>query len=205
MQGKRPIAFLSRGTSWSYTSVETDRLLAFSHQTAEPSSACDLHVSGAGSIALTLGRATGEERQATRIQTFQVVEALISELLLLAKHCRDRAATTGPVRVRSGIWPVTKRWPAKLMEVDSDFGDGPGQIRATPATTEAVLELDDLADAGPTLIKGVHRLATGLFQHFGHPESQQTRADGALRGGMWGSAKQAAFDWTQQNGVSFVA
>jgi hypothetical protein len=64
-----------------------------------------------------------------------------------------------------------------------------------------VFGVDDVAEDGPPLVSATYKLATGLFQAFGHPEALQMTSDGAIRIRYWRDGRQELTAWASAAGV----
>lgn len=189
MVGHDPL-IVHRGSLWRRTLVGgTDWLLADSaHDDARMLRrlACALHRSGAGSMAVPVKLLRFDE-PAAKVVDQQVVDAVISGLVFLAQHARDRAAAAGNASLRATITPVTRDAPAIPTSVAAARLKRPARSRAVtePPVATAVADLDDLTQFGPALLRAARVLTTGLVQKFRHPETPQITRDGHLQLQHW--------------------
>jgi hypothetical protein len=212
MTGTTPLIVV-RDSRWQRTLLRAGRLIADSSlENDEPTAkfggfrrlSCVLHQSGAGSFAVPVAR-TAADDPAVAVDSSGMVDAVLSGLVFLAGHARDRAAAGGGASLRATVWPVDNRVPTVLTRLDGrGFRDSLGSthVMSSPVAT-AVADLDDLAASGPPMVAVAHTLATGLMQEFGHPEAQEIAEDGTLRLEWWPRECQSILrSWAERVGVS---
>ena len=128
--------------------------------------------------------------------------AIMSGLLQLATHARDRAAAGGNALVRAQVFPVSPMRPAGLGQNRfhgfADSRGGPAWI-TQPPVAETAAALDDLAHPCPELITASALLADEIGQAFGVPEMGQLSREGKVRRRYWSNPQIVT--WAEQNGI----
>jgi hypothetical protein len=97
------------------------------------------------------------------------VIAVMSGLLQLAQHARDRAAAGGNALVRAQVFPVSPMRPTGLGHTRfRGFADPRGSpaLITQPSVAEAAAALDDLAQPCPGLVAASALLADEIGQAF---------------------------------------
>jgi Putative DNA-binding domain len=202
--GRQPF-ILNRGIFWRRVSVGSRRLVADGTLNSGRSRwlACELHESGAGSFAAAVVDRRRGDGASSPLDDEAVVNVMWSGLRFLARHARDRAAAGGSASARATVWPVSEELPARLTHHRfHGFSEVLGErILISPPVSEAVFDIDDLAEDGPTLVSATYALATGLFQEFAYPEALQMTSGGAIRIKYWGQSRQELTTWASAAGV----
>lgn len=198
-------------TPWRRTFIRAGRLIADAGVSPVPTdgrfsgSACVLHQSGAGTIAIPLPHLIVSS--ALAIDTYSLVNAIMSGLVFLARHARDRAGTGGNASLRAIIWPIDPNQPKLgLVQIDRlGFRNpvGSTSVSHPPALAAAVADVDDLAVSGPEMLMATYTLCTGLVQEFGYPEIDHITRDGQLQMRFWpAEVENSLRSWAAQVGVS---
>jgi Putative DNA-binding domain len=204
-----------------YTRAWTGRRRLLADGTGDQSplarwAALDLHTNGAGVYAVQIADLT--KRHELRgspaadndalppvqlVDDESVVLEILSGLLVLAQHARDRAATGGGVLLRAQIHPISAQRPTQIGHTRS-FGGSRSRHSLTepPPPAETSAALDDLAAAGSDLVAVACRLADELGQAFGVPEMGQLTSDGQIRRKYWNHDMQAnVVAWAEANDI----
>jgi hypothetical protein len=171
----------------------------------------ELHSDGSGFFGMCvrdfaqrpLGQPPAEEEpRAQLLQDEGIVFAIMSGLLQLATHARDRTAAGGNALVRAQIFPVSPMRPTGLGQNRfhgfADSRGGPALI-TQPPVAETAAALDDLADHCPDLITASALLADEIGQAFGVPEMGQLSREGEVRRRYWSNPQIVT--WAEQNGI----
>ncbi len=130
------------------------------------------------------------------------VIAVMSGLLHLARHARDRAAAGGNALMHAQVYPISPERPVELGHLDRfGFADSLGTVVLTsqPPAAEAVAPLDDLAEPGPVLIQAAALLVNQIGHAFGTAELGQLSSDGRIRSRYW--THTPITDWAEQHGI----
>lgn len=130
--------------------------------------------------------------------------AVISGLLQLGRHARDRAAAGGSAIVRAQIYPVAPDQQAVLVNTrDVGFNDrlGDRALTAPQRPAEAVSDLDGLAQPGTALIEVSALLANEIGQSFGVAELGQLSLTGQIRRRYWSIYQSQIEAWARNNDV----
>jgi len=170
----------------------------------------ELHSDGSGFFGLCvrdlaqrpLGQPPGEEQPRPQLlQDEGIVFAIMSGLLQLAMHARDRAAAGGNALIRAQVFPVCPMRPAGLGQIRfHGFVDSRGPAWITqPPVAETAAALDDLARPCPELITASALLADEIGQAFGVPEMGQLSREGKVRHRYW--SNRQIVTWAEQNGI----
>ena len=202
------------GINFRRPSVGPRRLLADGTMNSSPQAkwaSLELHTDGSGVCALSVPdmmERQGPEapRQGDpphqRVGDESLTIAVISGLLLLAQHARDRAAAGGNALTRAQIHPISPARPTGLGHTRHyGFPDplGDRELTVPPPPAEAMAELDDLAQPGPVVAAAAAQLVNEIGQAFGVAEMGQLSRDGLLRRGYW--SQQQIIRWAEQNGI----
>jgi hypothetical protein len=174
----------------------------------------ELHTDGSGVFGLSVPNLTlqprlappqGDEPLERWVQDEGLVIAVMSGLLLLAQHARDRAAAGGSALIRAQIFPISEGQPTRLAQT-RPFGMpdtlGDRVLTMPPPPAEAAAELDDLAQAGPMLAAATALLVDDIGQAFGVPEMSQLTHDGQLRRPYWGDPQ--IITWTEEHRIEVI-
>lgn len=219
MEIRRRPTITNEGVGINRTRVGRRRLLAdgTSNYAAESRFiSLELHTDGSGAFALSVSklgarRATAQrggepEDSGRQVVTDEGIAAgIVSGLLQLGRHARDRAAAGGTALIRAQLHPVGESRPTTIGHTRF-YGMGETrtgeqyQVRADPA--EAAAAVDDLAQPGPALIEAAALLLDELGQAFGVPEMGQLTRDGRIRRGYWNSSRQSEIvQWAEAYGI----
>ncbi|MBQ1009396.1 ATP-binding protein [Micromonospora sp. M51] len=176
----------------------------------------ELHTDGSGVFALAVSnlgsrRATaqrgGEPDDSGRqvVTDEGIATGIVSGLLQLGQHARDRAAAGGTALIRAQLHLVAESRPTTIGHTRF-YGMGETrtgeqyQVRADPA--EAAASVDDLAQAGPGLIEAAALLLDELGHAFGVIEMGQLSRDGRVRRRYWSSSRHPEIvKWAEANGI----
>jgi hypothetical protein len=170
---------------------------------------CELHESGAGVYASNVETPSESitAPSVTWIGDQVIVHGIASALRILARHARDRAGTGGLATLRATIYPGAQLPPLELVR----FLDQSGPQRlvrqsiGAPPVSDTVGVIDDIAEDSPALLAATYRLASGLFQDFGHPEAEQLNREGAIRSPFWNEAYKAGLiSWATAAGITVL-
>ncbi|MFI8802747.1 helix-turn-helix domain-containing protein [Micromonospora chalcea] len=219
MEIRRRPTIINEGVGINRTRVGRRRLLAdgTSNYAAESRFvSLELHTDGSGAFALgvsNLGsrRATAQrggepDDSGRQVVTDEGIAAgIVSGLLQLGRHARDRAAAGGTALIRAQLHPVGESRPTTIGHTRF-YGMGETrtgeqyQVRVDPA--EAAAAVDDLAQPGPALIEAAALLLDELGQAFGVPEMGQLTRDGRIRRSYWNSSRQSEIvQWAEAYGI----
>lgn len=138
-----------------------------------------------------------------RVADETLVIAVMSGVLLLARHARDRAAAGGNALMRAQIYPISEAQPTGLGHTRFyGFPDELGDrvLTAQPPAAETVAELDDLAQGGSVLAAASGMLVNEIGQAFGLPEMVLISRDGKLRRPAWGPSHYM-ITWAEGQGI----
>jgi hypothetical protein len=166
-----------------------------------------LHQSGAGTIAIPLLDHIVDSTAA--VDTYSVVNAVMSGLVFLGRHARDRAAAGGNASLRATIWPADRNKPLALVHVDRNgFRNLLGSALASypPVVATGVAEVEDLAAGGASMLSATHALCTGLVQEFGYPEVDHITRGGQIQLDYWPAEVEVSLQtWAARVGVSVIS
>lgn len=180
--------------------------------------ALDLHCDGAGVYSLLVADLTKHRQPwippsedsdspppVQLVDDESVVVAILSGLLRLAEHARDRAAVGGGVLLRAQLYPVSPERPTRIGH-SRNFGIGdsrsPRSLTEPPLPAETSASLDDITSPNPDLIAVACRLANELGQAFGVPELGQLSPDGDVRRRYWKHGVQATLSkWAEAHDI----
>ena len=202
------------GINFRRPSVGRRRLLADGTSDSSPQAkwvSLELHTDGSGACSLSVPDLMDRRRPEAsregeplhqRVGDESLVIAVISGLLLLAKHARNRAAAGGNALMRGQIYPISPQRPTGLGHtrhygVPDPLGDR--ELIVPPPAAEAAAELDDLAQPGPVLAAAAAQLVNEIGQAFGVAEMGQLSRDGQIRQPYW--SQQQIIRWAEQNGI----
>jgi hypothetical protein len=132
------------------------------------------------------------------------MQGLITGLLTLGQHARDRAAAGGNLLVRATLVPTAR--PIEIGHARSmGFGDSRSsrswaQVPVTPAETSA--SLDEVASPGVPLVQTARLLADQIGQVFGIAEMKQVSANGVIQLRYWkGVDRSQVAAWAKANSL----
>ncbi|WP_328468911.1 ATP-binding protein [Actinoplanes sp. NBC_00393] len=192
------------------STVRRRRLVATSSpEISQPTTnkVCELHADGSGAFAKSVESVSRDDvqRQERFVDSDQLVMGIATGLRRLGRHARDTAGAGGLANMQATVWTRT---PTKLMLVSSvgwpNEPVGRGFIEGN-VTSDSVADLDDLAVDGPGLVAATWRLANGLFQDFGTPETMLVTREGGIRLPYWYRDVQAPIrQWAAEFGVEIL-
>jgi hypothetical protein len=173
----------------------------------------DLHGDGAGAFGFELhdmrqqfGGFDSEGHAEHLVSDEMIVVGVLSGLVRLAAHARDRAAAGGNAVVRATIVHSVLATSVRVGH-SRQFGQ-PSNRSATNmpldgAVAEAVAPLEDLASPGPILISTAASLVDELGQAFGIAEMGQVSRAGEIRRRYWGTGwAKLVEDWASKHGIA---
>jgi hypothetical protein len=205
------------GLNFQRPSVGRRRLLADGTSDSSPLAkwaSLELHTDGSGACSLCVPNLMEGQRQEIRgeaephqrVGDESLAIAVISGLLSLAKHARDRAAAGGNALMRAQIYPISPERRTGLGHTRfHTFPDplGDRELMVPPPAAEAAAQLDDLAQPGPVLAAAAAQLVNEIGQAFGVAEMRQLSRDGQIRRPNW--SQQQIIRWAEQNGIEVVS
>ncbi|MGV9362283.1 AlbA family DNA-binding domain-containing protein [Amycolatopsis sp. NPDC003731] len=130
--------------------------------------------------------ATDDENSVRIVADEWVTYGLISGLLHLGKHARDRAATNGLATVRAQL--VFIQGSPKLFGIGNNrtgFNTHGTKLVRPPEVSSTVVDIDTISTPSRDLMIVVKQLSNQIFQGFGIPESMQITDAGEMRKGAW--------------------
>ncbi len=145
------------------------------------------------------------EPQPQMIHDEAPVIAVLSGLLHLARHARDRAAAGGNALIRAQIYPISPQRSTELGHLHPQgFTDSLGTAALTkqPPVAEAAAALDDLAQSGNLLTQASALLVNEIGHVFGIAELGQISRDGRIRRRYW--AHTPITTWAEQRGIGIT-
>lgn len=223
--GKEAWKVVPRGVSFRRARVGRRRLVADGGHDSPLADwvLAEYHSDGSGTHALRLGdlheRARNERARNERpeeadnihalVDDEMLVAAIITGLLRLAEHARDRAMTGGNAVVRAHLLPSPE---VKAIEIGHSRMHGFPESRSQLAVAgevipaEASADLDDLAAPGPALAATAAQLANELAQSFGIAELGQLTTDGKFRTRYWSNRATGGRpqQWAEANGIGVI-
>jgi hypothetical protein len=199
------------------------RRLIVSEGSSRSSARAELHRDGSATIALALnGRILADEDEEAQLLTAEpgeVVFSLMCALPFLATHARDRAASSGPARVRVALVADMAVHPTQARVLDLSRAEpvpfrvdrvDPGSGRRVPmapepcnyATAHASVLLDELADLDRGLLQATAALSDELLQAYGYPESGLITRAGQLHPQLFSRRNSGAVEkWARERGL----
>jgi len=208
-----------RGVSFRKAQVGHRRLLADGSMSDSPRAnwvSAEYHADGAGAYGLRV--ADLRERASVSLTTpdepaeknellddVMIAAAVLTGLIRLARHARDRAAAGGTALVRAQLLPSLDA---------AGIGIGHTRFHGFPETagsivspdhvrhSDAAASLDDLADAGTELVRVAAALCDELGQVFGLAEQCQFTPDGEIRRRYWsGESQRQVVAWAERHAI----
>lgn len=132
-----------------------------------------------------------------------VAAAILTGLIRLARHARDRAAAGGIALVRAQLLPSLAATSIGIGHLRFHGLPESAGAAASPDEiwhSDAAANLDELADPGPELIRVAAALCDELGQAFGLPQQCQfARDDGSMLRRYWKSPQ--AMEWAEASGI----
>ena len=168
-----------------------------------------LHSDGTGTTAQALWdlnrRATpdqeGEPAQYL-VSDEAIIECVISGVLLLTEHARDRAQAAGQALIRVQLLNRTGRSFALGSTRAYGFPEALGgsfAVNELPVA-ETLADLDDIGSSTVELLVAVHAVLTDVVQSFGVVELAQISDDGRIRRPYWNSQRMPYVQrWAETN------
>jgi hypothetical protein len=133
--------------------------------------------------------------------------AIVTGLLRLAQHARDRAAAGGGLLVHARLIRPSNRNAVEIGHTRQGFGQSRSEFAhdEVPAAESFAL-IDDLADPGPPLLTTAAALANELAQSFGIAELGQVTPDGRIRSRYWRDTRDDGplGSWARAAGVEMT-
>jgi hypothetical protein len=210
----QPATIIANNIAFRRASVGPRRLLADGTMNNSPLArwvSLDLHADGSGAYAAGVLDLHERHRMNTApeggprpqmIQDEALVIAVLSGVLQLARHSRDRAAAGGSALLHAQIYPVSPQRPTELGHLQPPgFIDALGTrvLSAQPPAAEAVAQLDDLAQPSPALVQASALLISGIGHAFGVAELGHLSREGQIRRRYWAHTPITA--WAEQHGI----
>lgn len=209
-----------RGVSFRKALVGHRRLLADGSMSDSPRASwvsAEYHADGAGAYGLRLAdlrerhasaSLTAPDEPAERnelLDDVMIAAAVLTGLIRLARHARDRAAAGGTALVRAQLLPSLDA---------AGIGIGHTRFHGFPETagsivspddvrhSDAASSLDDLADPGTELVRVAAALCDELGQVFGLAEQCQFTPDGEIRRRYWsGESQREVVAWAERHAI----
>jgi hypothetical protein len=132
---------------------------------------------------------------------------LLSGLLRLGQHARDRAATSGNALLRFELVMPESGRAVELGWSRSFGGSRPSTATlGRPFIAEAAVEIDAIATAGPDLVAASARVGSEIVQAFGFAELLQFTVDGRIPFSYWdrNGWRVVLSRWAKEHGVTIV-
>jgi hypothetical protein len=167
----------------------------------------ELHADGAGSVVMPFAPVAPGQQIPVYVE--DTTRMIMSGLLHLARHARDRAAASGIASLRCriiGSHSSTEALPLLAVRENTLTRQAMpyGPVSPTSATGVANALLDDLADGGASLLSAVAVLVNDLFQSFGVAEVPLITLDGQIRPTEWGTLRPAITAWAASAGAACI-
>jgi Putative DNA-binding domain len=195
-------------------SVGRRRLLADGTRDNSPLTAwvtVELHADGAGVYGLMVPDLYSRDRTMRPdlpqlVFDESLVIAVLSGLLYLARHGRDRTAAGGNAVARAQLLPISGDRPMAVGHMRLGVADSrsPNALEVSPGPAEAVTALDVIAQPGPELFSVAAVLSDEIGQAFGVPEMGQLTHGGELRLPYWSphTWRNEMVAWAKQHGIT---
>jgi hypothetical protein len=170
----------------------------------------ELHTDGSGVYVVRVAALSRPHRsdddRTLLIDDEWIALGIVSGLLRLAQHARDRAAAGGNVLVRVQLVIAGSNPQLLRIAHTRQFGLADARDQRPPVIwpkpAEAAADLDDLAQPGPPLIAAAAALLDELGQGHGVPEMGQLSRDGEIRRKYWGANwNRSVTTWAAQHGI----
>lgn len=213
----QPSTIVGNGTSIRRVRVGRRRLLAdgtLDHSPLAKWASLELHTDGSGVYGVRIADLHERQRrtlppdmdepQPQLADDESITLGIMSGLIHLAQHARDRAAAGGIALVRAQLFPISPERPTEIGHSRQFSGEARSThaLTAAPWPAEAAAPLDELAEPGPALVAAAALLVDELGQAFGVPEMGQLARDGRLRRRYWNHEWQAQIvAWAQHHGI----
>ncbi len=212
------VSIIGRGITFARASVGRRRLLADGSHGNSPTAgwvSVELHRDGSGVYGVRVADLNerewhtneDDENRVQLIDDESIADALLSGMVRLAVHARDRAAAGGTALVSAQLVPAAGDSPTGIGHTRQfGFGHSRGQsaLKAPPAA-EASASIDDLAQPGKPLVATAALLMDELAQWFGIPEMGQLTRDGRVRRRYWSHRTVARMEaWVEGSDVEIV-
>ncbi|MDX2974573.1 AlbA family DNA-binding domain-containing protein [Kribbella solani] len=178
----------------------------------------EYHSDGAGAYSLRIGALSDGRRMmqgddAAERQVLDdesIVIAVLTGVHRLAMHARDRAAAGGNAIIRARLSPKLGSTDIHIGYARGDglaFGEtwGSSSTEEAKSPAETVVDIDQVADAGPSLIAVASHLISELGQNFGFAEMAQLTPSGQIRRQYWIPQMLPLIEqWAQSNGIELI-
>ncbi|QKW28263.1 ATP-binding protein [Streptomyces seoulensis] len=206
-----------------HVSVGSHRLIVEQRSGQADSDLVHLYDDGSGIWAQPLQTSVdNDEDPADRVRSLAgdfLAHRLMSALVFLASHARDRCGVVGTVAVEvdlvDGMYahPYAPPPPMPLpgqaarreaypLAVDQVPPFPSGTHCATAAQAEVTALVDDLADGSTGLVQAASLLADHLFHTFGIPEAHCITAAGGIRAAAWQLTRRTGISaWAEQQSI----
>ncbi|MFC8239341.1 AlbA family DNA-binding domain-containing protein [Streptomyces chartreusis] len=206
-----------------HVSVGSHRLVLEQRSDRADSDLAHLYDDGSGIWAQPLQTSVdNDEDPADRVRSLAgdvLAHRLMSALIFLAGHARDRCGVAGTVAVEvdlvDGMYahpyapPLPTPFPGQAarresypLAVDQVPPFPSGTHCATAAQAEVTALVDDLADGGTGLVQAASLLADQVFHTFGIPEAHCLTAAGRIRAAAWESTRRTGISaWADQQSI----
>ncbi|MFC1432731.1 helix-turn-helix domain-containing protein [Streptacidiphilus sp. N1-3] len=203
-----------QGTPFGAVHVGSRRLIAEQPDYHGKGVYTQLHRDGSGAAAVPLSCHTEFDDKIQTVQVDEVAHGLLSALVLLARHARDRAGAAGTALLKASLVDELPSHPNSLpiardrtqYALTLTAPGGPmtrGTLSCACAQASATALLDDLADAGAPLVQAASHLADELVQAYGLPEAHALTAAGEIRLSGWSTTLSPVIAvWAAANNVT---
>lgn len=194
---------------FTQVAISSGRLLGIAGGRRQTTRYAELHADGSGVLMFNLDP-FHEDGAVVKVRPPQCLQWLLSGLLALGRHGRDRAGASGAVSVRLRLLsdaglrhyePVEARPDDRSLQLVEVNGWEVGP-RVEEALGAADAFVDDVADPGTNLISVASLLADQGFHAFGQPEVDLITADGRIVPERWGPWSDAITSWAQLVGLA---
>lgn len=173
----------------------------------------ELHADGSGVLIISLPTRPGPGHRKGTVHVPQpaVMRSLLSSLLILGRHTRDRVGASGMVSARFRLladagtpyWQAGDPQPEDKQLLHTQLaGDWDSNRLAEAALGEADAFVDDVAEEGRNLVSLASMLADEAFQAFGIPEIPLVTPDGLIVPEAWGTeSRDSITEWAHRAGA----
>lgn len=170
----------------------------------------ELHADGSGVLMLNLEVFSNVSKGAIAVDPALCVTWLLSGLMILGRHARDRAGASGVASIRFRILadagspyssPSNARVDESSLQIVDSRGRGYGRrIEGTLGVAESFV--DNIADGGSDLISTISLLADQAFHAFGMPEVPLITAAGRIVAREWGNGQHEVIRWARERNLT---
>lgn len=173
----------------------------------------ELHADGSGVLIISIPARQGYSYAKGTVHVPQtgIMRSLLSSLLLLGRHTRDRVGASGTVSVRFRLladagmahWQVGDADPEETQPLHTRLdSDWEADKLAEEAFGEADAFVDDVAEEGRNLVSLASMLADEAFQAFGIPEIPLFTPDGLIVPEAWAAeSRDSITAWARRAGA----